>query len=448
MKQFTAVLLSMMLMLTALDGKVGKKKTVGPHGIRTEKAQKRNLAPLYVGVGVVAAGVTAYLLFRKGGLLNRGTATLRISSKPLDGKVYIDGKPQCSAPCTIKGIEPGKHKIKVEREFYGKWEQEMELKGWKEYEIEAELSPFVYERDRCIGEFGEYPGEFRIFFDIAIDDEQNIYVADWQNSRIQKFNSLGKFIYLVSLPEWPEAIVYSHHNKRIYVVSGNPQMRRFTLNLALDWIKEIDLKYPHMLGVDDQGKLYIVDGVNSEVLITSPEGKTLDLWHLDKNIYPEDAQPSGDGRVYVSTCMHYTDRILVYNENGEKIGEFPKKINCATTIALDPAGNVYVTGRTMDWMGGVYKFLPDGTFVQLIGKDRLASPEGIAIYPNGDLIVGNSPDLCIWKITDKTINEASAAVKIKSERNPERGPYATPTRSSYFSALRTKARHRRKPIRK
>ena len=426
-----------------------KSNTIQASGVRLKKGKKKSLLPLYLGAGIAVIGVSAYFTLRKGEILNRGTAILHISSSPLDGDVFIDGEKRCSTPCTLKGIKPGKYKIKVERELYGKWEKEMVLEGWREYEIEAELSPFAYEMDRCFGGFGEEPGEFRFFSDLTLDKEGNIYVADWQNSRIQKFTPLGTFVYQRYIPYWPLGIRYNPFNDKIYVVGESPELMRFTLSLAHDWTKDLGLHNPSSLGADSQGRVYIADRMNDRIVVTNSEGNIVSVWKMKAGSNPEDAEPGDNGVVYVSTCKYYSDRILVYDYDGNQIGEFSKKINCTTTIALDRTGNVYVTGRTKNWRGGVYKFLPDGSFVQLIGKERLTSPVGIGVFQNGDLVVGEDPDICFWKITDRTINSPSAKITIKSQKKTQHYRYygSTIKRSSAFSESFSKI-HKRKHIRK
>ena len=152
--------------------------TPPPSGARTTVSKKRSLLPLYIAGGAAVAGVTAYLLFRKGGLLNKGTATLRVNSTPSEAKVYVDDEEKCETPCTVENVSPGTHTIKVVRELYGEWSREMEVKGYQEYDIEAELSPYGYDFDFCFGRAGGINGEFRYPWDLTLDQDENIYVAD------------------------------------------------------------------------------------------------------------------------------------------------------------------------------------------------------------------------------------------------------------------------------
>ena len=45
-----------------------------------------------------------------------------------------------------------------------------------------------------VGGFGKEFGEFRYPYDVAVDKEDNLYVCEYGNSRIQKFSPDGEFV--------------------------------------------------------------------------------------------------------------------------------------------------------------------------------------------------------------------------------------------------------------
>jgi len=47
------------------------------------------------------------------------------------------------------------------------------------------------------GEYGNREGEFDYPVGIAIDKNNNLHITDWENDRIQKFNSEGRFLKVI-----------------------------------------------------------------------------------------------------------------------------------------------------------------------------------------------------------------------------------------------------------
>ena len=63
---------------------------------------------------------------------------------------------------------------------------------------------------------------------VAIDEEDNIYVVDKMNSRIQKFSPSGEHLASVGKKgngelefDWPKAISIHPHTKNVYVTEAN-----------------------------------------------------------------------------------------------------------------------------------------------------------------------------------------------------------------------------------
>ena len=400
-----------------------------PSGAKTTISKKHSRLPLYIAGGLAVAGATAYVLFRKGGLLNRGTTTLKINSHPSQAKVYIDDEEKCETPCTVEKVSPGKHTIKVVRELYGEWSKEMELKGYQEYNIEATLSPYGYDFDFCFGGPGKALGQFYYPSDLTLDRDGNIYVTDNFNSRIQKFDSRGNFIMSLytatpgGIKLNPDGIVYSPHNDRIYVTFDNDSYG------ALNWydvgLNLIGSRYlgvhSGFLGVDSSGNIYAPNSWVGKILKIDPEGNKIDEWTLDPGYYPIEAAPSPNGNVYISADW---DKILIYSSSGSFVGEFPKDIIEPRGIIVDRMGHVYVVAV---FERKIYKFMPDGEEILSFGDSGdFSVPLGIAVFENGDLaIVDNDKHhVCIWRLSRNTVSSASAKISVKRKKGSQRfSPY-------------------------
>ena len=114
------------------------------------------------------------------------------------------------------------------------------------------------------GRKGSGPGEFQTPHCLALDEDENIYVAERMNSRVQVFDSEGK-----SLSLWPDlcradaVIVRGHH---VYVGTGYGRntIYRFTRdgrNREAVGAGEDAFGYPHGIHIDAEGSIYVADPV-------------------------------------------------------------------------------------------------------------------------------------------------------------------------------------------
>ena len=142
------------------------------------------------------------------------------------------------------------------------------------------------------GVFGENKNEFNIPHGLDLDKNGNVYVADRENNKIQKFDSLGNFI-----AEWKNEVIgqlYSvninHYENYLfgidYVVSENlnplgSDIIKFDLdlNLKTKFGRSGNYKGPkaryHDIQVDNKGNIYVGDILNNTIQKFKPI-KTLD----------------------------------------------------------------------------------------------------------------------------------------------------------------------------
>ncbi len=106
------------------------------------------------------------------------------------------------------------------------------------------------------GEHGSGEGQFNMPWGICLDSQGNVYVADWRNDRIQKFSRDGEFMASFGKPG-----------------QGEGQFRR-----------------PSSVAVDGDGNIYVADWGNERVQILGPRGgfrqllrgeATLSKWAMD-----------------------------------------------------------------------------------------------------------------------------------------------------------------------
>ena len=121
------------------------------------------------------------------------------------------------------------------------------------------------------GEPGGAPGQFRLPHNIYLDRKERVWIPDRENSRIQIFDSEGKF-----LTEWTDVIrpthVFIDEEDTVYVSELCLRVSIFTIDgkLITRWGNEGKEKdtalfhAPHVIAVDSQGDLYV-----GEVSMTS-----------------------------------------------------------------------------------------------------------------------------------------------------------------------------------
>lgn len=113
------------------------------------------------------------------------------------------------------------------------------------------------------GEPGPGPSQFRLPHSVRIDESNNIWVADRENSRIQIFNKMGIF-----LKQWidlirPTDLVF--HNKNVYVSELCKRVSIFSEDgtLLTRWgnekqnVSEPLFVAPHSIAVDSKGAIYV-----------------------------------------------------------------------------------------------------------------------------------------------------------------------------------------------
>lgn len=143
-----------------------------------------------------------------------------------------------------------------------------------------------------IGMFGKGRGQFDLPGGLVVDDKETIYVADSLNYRVQAIDAKtgkAKWIYGEPLPP-KEAIKFR-----------GPK-RKFGL--------------PASVALDERGRLYVVDGTNSEIVVldakTGKYIKTIgEIGHADGLFYYPQGIHYGSGG-YIAVADKFNDRVEVF----------------------------------------------------------------------------------------------------------------------------------------
>lgn len=280
------------------------------------------------------------------------------------------------------------------------------------------------------GKRGKGEGEFDILIGIAVNQKDEVFVAEFRNNRVQKFDSEGRFLATFPVPEYPGGLAVNRqgHLYVAHLLSGKitvldekgKQIREWGGNGTAPGL----FQQPGGIAFAPNGTLYIADQVNRRVQQFTPEGKFLRMWgeygvapgQFGGNVAPSNRTGGPQfvavdrhGNVYttegsVGRVQMFTPEgkyLLSWGDNGLEPGGFggrPKNLPGPIAIALDKRGNVWVSATNHL----VQQFTPDGTYLQAIGglgeaPGQFHTPHGLAFDRKGNLYVCDTQNARIQK---------------------------------------------------
>ena len=194
------------------------------------------------------------------------------------------------------------------------------------------------------------PGNFLYPQHVAVDSENNIYVTDLGNSRVQKFDDQGNFI-----GAWGA-------NGRDAGQFGYPS----GIAIADDHVFVVDKKLHKVQKFDTAGNFVTQWGDigNGNGEFRSPNGITISE---DKFVHVVD---TGNSRI--QTFTFDGEYVSQFGQSGKRAGNFVSPID----VAVDETGKFFVTDPGNKRIN-IYE--PDGTFEKSIDQ----SVGGLSMYPEG-----------------------------------------------------------------
>ncbi|MCA9015947.1 MAG: hypothetical protein KDA77_11500 [Planctomycetaceae bacterium] len=217
------------------------------------------------------------------------------------------------------------------------------------------------------GQKGDKPGEFHSPIGIAINRQDQIFVTDLNNARVQKFDSAGKYLGGFDLP-----------------LDAPPRKQCIIGGIA----------------IDGAGQIYLSYMVQHKVAVYTEEGKLIREWGKRGTGDGEFNQPGGillqpDGTLYVvDQCNHRVQKFTAegkflarWGEHGLKPGQFggPEKAGSRFAgphfLAQDSKKRLYTTEGVL---GRVQQLTAEGKPLLTWG-DKGMQPGGFGEYHFGSL---------------------------------------------------------------
>lgn len=273
---------------------------------------------------------------------------------------------------------------------------------------------FVNTSSQQFGSSGSGDGLFNIPTGVTVDVDENVYVVDSGNNRIQKFTSGGTFLTKWNAADspfgsfnMPLAIGAGSVGSIFVADSGNHSIEKFNSTGAFISLfgglgsGGGQFNNPTNVATDLNGNIYVCDRFNNRIQKFSSNGAFITLWGSPGSDNSQFSSPFGIavdtvGNVYVADSGN--SRVQKFTSNGTfiikwgNLGTSDGQFNNPTGIAVDLNGNVYLadTGNNR-----IQQFSSDGIFIRKFGVSGTAlgqfnQPFGVAADKLGDLYVADS----------------------------------------------------------
>ena len=197
-------------------------------------------------------------------------------------------------------------------------------------------------------------------YDVAVDDNGDVYVVVYGNHRIKVYNKCGRRI------------------RSIGSYRGS---------------KERQLNCPSAIAIRGS-MLYVGDSNNNRIQKLTTSGEFVSQFGNNHLKNPRGICLDRDGRVYVSSCNN--NRICVFEADGTHINDISdgSNLNGPWGLAFDSSGNLHVADTNTNT---IKVFTPQGQYITSYSSG-VSQPAGIAIDDEGHTFVaeyGATSCLCI-----------------------------------------------------
>ncbi len=270
---------------------------------------------------------------------------------------------------------------------------------------------------------GDY--QFNTPSDMAINSQNEIYVADTYNNRVMIYNSELKFLKRFPAEFSEPRYITIDKDNNIYIVDliytkkddvkylDGARVRKFDKNGNLLFqvqgvtrsyepdgsykfiTKDLFYFNPKGIALDSKGQIYLSEGgfdIKATIYLFDANGKFLRVLEDSKLSRPDEIAVDINDNLYVTDEL--TSKILVYNSNLVYISEIDKGLTSVKDIAFDKEGFLYLAdGR--DQRIEVYD--KDLNYVATIAgngagneDNQLYHPEGIFVGSDRKVYIANT----------------------------------------------------------
>ncbi len=294
--------------------------------------------------------------------------------------------------------------------------------------VQAPVGPFAL--GQAPGS-GTEDGQFKDPIGVTVAPDGTILVVDSGNARVQRFRADGSFLDIWGQSDFgsiftrtsnglgptgitvaPDGLTWvaDTWGHRVVALDANGQLTRTigaaTVDLGDDpaRVSESPGSFfgPRAIAISDDA-IYVVDTGNERVQKFAPDGTFERAWggygsEPEQLIEPVGIAIGPDGNIYVADSGNA--RISIFTPDGEPVAQWPVAdwpppdqdgIPPAFQpyLAFDATGNLYASASNA---GEIVMLSRNGEIVSRIanaGAERLAQPIGVAVAPDGDVLISD-----------------------------------------------------------
>lgn len=264
----------------------------------------------------------------------------------------------------------------------------------------AQAPPFLAQW----GAFGTGDGQFGLPVGVAVDANEIVYVADQRAGRILAFTSMGQ--HLTSWPSPAPACIAVDPAGNIWVGDHETnRLRAYSPGGALlqDWASP-----GYRLAPDPSGNIWVLDYWRHRVCLFTPAGSPLLQWGTPGLAPGQISTPSSiavdhAGNVYVSDIGR---RVQVFTSDGTFLRGWssPERLEMASRLTIRREVTLLATDTFND---RVVAFDPFGGYLYTLGGSgtgpgQFRNPIGVAVGPSGAIYVADANNGRIQVFGDQT----------------------------------------------
>ncbi len=244
---------------------------------------------------------------------------------------------------------------------------------------------------------GSGPGLFEDSRYIVLDPDGNIYVAEYDSGRLQKFDPTGKFLKQMTIEPDQNGNIYvsgmaADYEGHVYI-SRSGEILKYTTDgeLLSTFSGDSNTRYGP-LAVDANNILYALNDDEEGLVKLDADGNELlrvpDLISsVDKDDFSFSVNVAVDGTGQIYVTSGFGNKVYLFDSEGRYVDRFgeegtePGQLSSPGAIAVDGRGRIFV-----DTFGGISVFNASGAYLGDLPRDYTKGAVfGIAVDLEGHI---------------------------------------------------------------